>query len=261
MLFNGEFDAYFSKARAGAGLWLMVHVPKTAGSSLSSDIGKHMVPRYNISHKQGDMALGHRQRFDAAVNGFLEKHKTKHFRFAAGHINGDQAEHIRSALPGVRTFAMFRHPVARFVSDYRYQRSPMHPVAAAFKLRYPDFHSFAIKKVANNKISAHLVPREIFRKGDPALCIDFIARHYTFVGFQEDYETSFTALGSLMGFKGQPSARHRENIPTTENAITLTPELRAIIEANNALDMAVFSAFQAKFDRISRDLRSYLAEA
>jgi len=236
----------------------MAHIPKTAGSSLSTDLGKHLSPRYNISLKQFDRELPHRQRFDAAVDTFLEKIATKRFPFASGHISGDQVARICAALPSARAFTMLRDPIARYVSGYRYQRSPMHPASEAFKLRYPDFETFAMKKVANNKICFHLVPTKIFRSRDPEACIRYISEHYTFLGFQEDFETSFAALGQLMGFEGRPSSRRRENTVTPETAVVVTPELRAVIEENNALDITVYSFFREKYDRISVSLQSYL---
>ena len=35
-LFAGDFDRYFAEAGSGAPLWMFVHVPKTAGSSMQA---------------------------------------------------------------------------------------------------------------------------------------------------------------------------------------------------------------------------------
>jgi hypothetical protein len=258
LLFDQKFDEYFAKAGGGTPLWLMVHVPKTAGSSLGVELAGLLAPSYNINIRKTDPTLGHRVRFDMAVAQFLEAAQKKPHRFATGHISGDQAQLIMSTLPEVRAFAMLRHPVARFVSDFRYQRTPMHSDPEGFKARYPDFPSYVNTHRVYNKITSHLVPKSVLDTNDAQACIDHITKTFTFIGLQEAYPISFRVITTLAGTPARATVKERVNTPTAENSVELTPDLERTIRENNPIDMAVFVEFSRRFRAIRDGLAAWL---
>ena len=223
LLFDGQFEAYFATLREGSPNWLMVHVPKTAGSSLVEELGALLKPYYKISIRGADHGIPHGQRFEQAVNVFLEKSQTRRFRFASGHIVGDHAERILQALPGTRAFAMLRHPVNLFVSDFRYQRSEMHGSHLQFREKYPDFDSFVHARRAGNKITRHLVPRRIWKTKDASKCLDFMMNTYDFLGLQEQYALSFRVITTMVGAPTEPTVASRVNTPDAEPAVDREP--------------------------------------
>jgi hypothetical protein len=260
-LLEGRFDEFFAATRGDAPLWLLVHVPKTAGSSMVSDLAGMLRPSYNINITKTDPALRHAERLDSAVETFLQSARERRPRFASGHIDGGHLERIMGALPEVRAFAMLRHPVARLVSDYRYQRSPMHSAPEAFRARYPDFDRFVHEHPVHNKITRHLVPKRIMASDNAQDCIDYIVKTYSFIGLQGAYALSFHAITRMIGIEAQPASRKRVNSGDPENVVTLTPELEQTIRAKNALDMAVFAEFSRRYREIGDGLAAYLGRA
>ena len=258
LLYDGNFEDYFAQAGQGTPTWLMVHVPKTAGSSLGTELAAILRPAYNINVRDGDPALKHAARFDAAVARFLEAEQATPHRFVTGHITGDHAERIMAAIPGTRALAMLRHPVARFVSDYRYQRTPMHSDPEGFKARYPDFPTYVHTHRITNKITSHLVPKRILDTRDAAACIAHIVKTFSFIGLQEAYPVSFRAITTLVGSPARATAKERVNTPSAENSVEMTPELERIIRENNPIDMAVFHELGKRFRAIREGLVAYL---
>jgi hypothetical protein len=266
LLFDQDFENYFAQAGAGTPLWLMVHVPKTAGSSLGTELAALLKPSYNINIRSVDPPLDHiakpaarhAAKFEFAVDQFLSAAAATPHRFATGHITGDHAKRIMTTLPDVRAFAMLRHPVARFVSDYRYQRTPMHSDPEGFKARYPDFPTYVHTHRISNKITSHLVPKRLLDTKDAQACIDYITDTYSFIGMQEAYPLSFRTITTLIGSPARATARERVNTPTPENSVELTPELERTIRENNPIDMAVFAAFAQRLRAIREGLAAYL---
>ena len=148
-LFAGDFDKYFADAHAGTPLWFFVHVPKTAGSSLNGEMVPSLFPNHHIyidysKLDPSEVGQSYEALFDKSVDHFIELAQAaaqaadaagpasgpkgpKRYRYCTGHINAAQLDRIVSEVPDVRPFTLLRDPVKRFVSDFRYQRSPLHP--------------------------------------------------------------------------------------------------------------------------------------
>ena len=47
-LFAGNFETYFEDAHSGKPLWVFIHVPKTAGSSLNGELMPILFPNHHI---------------------------------------------------------------------------------------------------------------------------------------------------------------------------------------------------------------------
>ena len=261
LLFQGRLADYMAAAAPGPdGLCLFVHVPKTAGTSLRSELAALLRPEFNIAIDYTDAGRSFQQRMDEAVEAFLADALLVWPRFASGHILPRHTRRICAALPGTRLVTLLRDPVARVVSDYRHQRSPRHPVHAAFTARVPDLDAYLALRSEANKMALHLVPAEILRAGDPAACIDHVMRSFAFIGVQEMYPICFRALTTLLGRPLWP--RLRENV-TGENPAEglVSPELAARIRAANPIDEALYRHVQAGWQRARGALAQALAGA
>lgn len=258
-LFAGDFDRYFAEASRGTGLWLFIHVPKTAGSSLEVDLATFLKPFANIEIDYTDSTKPYQVLFDEAVQRFIDRHLATPCQGAAGHIVARHSDMIRRAIPDVRCFSMLRNPINRIISDYRYQRSHMNTARENFIRTTPDFDAYVARKHVHNKSATALVPKPIVDAGDIPAAVQHVLDNYTFIGLQEMYPLCVRALTTLMGNPRSPEARVRVNTET-EDQVVLTPEKDAELRRLNAVDVGLFQAFLERWRPIRDDLRAYLAQ-
>lgn len=258
-LFAGDFDGFFAEAGRGDPLWLFVHVPKTAGSSMQTEMSAIHKPAANIEIDYTETTKPYQVLFDEAVQRFIDQHQAVPYRFATGHVQAKHTDAIRDAIPEVRCFTMLRNPVARIISDYRYQRSEMNLARADFIAKTPDFATYVARPFVHNKTAIALVPRPIVAAGDGPAAVEYVMNNFAFVGMQEMYPLCLRALTTLMGQPKAAEAKVRVNTPTEENQVILTPDEEAELKKLNAVDMAIFQAFTTKWRVIRDDLRNYLA--
>jgi hypothetical protein len=256
-LFDRDFDRYFAEVGAGQPLWLFVHVPKTAGSSLTAEAEALLQPSFNIDIDHTDVSRTYQTKFDEAVQSFIASHATKRYRFCTGHINARHVDMIRRGVADLRCFSMLRNPIARIVSDYRYQRSAMNTARAHFVANTPTFETYVARPHVHNKIALNLAPRPMVLEGNVAGCVDHIMRNFDFIGLQEMYPLSLKALTTLMGETRAPEARVRVN-ESSADQVELNPELEKTLRELNAVDIGIFNAFLARYRDIRDDLRLYM---
>ena len=262
-LFGECFDGYFNDAHAGNPLWLFVHVPKTAGSSLNGELLPLWSPNHHIfidysKLNAADATQTYEVLFDRSVDRFIDIAQTTSFRFCTGHINAAQVQRIVDTVAHVRPVTLLRDPVSRFVSDYRYQRSPMHPGHEQFTTAFPRIEDYLRLEGDWNKISTSLLPADLREQGDIEVCAAWLANTYAFVGLQEMYALSLHALTWFAGVPRRPQVRRRINTPTPETEVVLTGDLLAEIRHRNAMDIALYNAVALRFTSISDHLTTYL---
>jgi hypothetical protein len=213
-------------------LWLFVHIPKTAGSSLANEIARLRRPYRNIHVDYEDKDTPHEKQMQAAVDAFIRDAQEKRFRSASGHITAQHARQIREAVPNTRLVTVLRDPVARVISDYRYARTPSHPPYQDFIRRFPTINHYVESRNSQNKMVKHLgsgKPSEVFEE-------------FTFLGALELYPMSFNILFRLMGENVMPQLHERKTEGTANNKVELTPELTREIKDANAEDVRIFNA-------------------
>ncbi len=264
LLFAGRFAAWLAAAPRPP-LWLFVHVPKTAGSSLAADLAPQIGPYASIHIDHGERSLPGPARFDLAVAAFLARRDEAGTRFASGHVLWRHAAQIRAAVPGAHMFTMLRDPIGRLVSDYLYQRSSMHPLWREVRAKAPDFAAFLDLPGPRNRAARHLVPAPIIADGDGAAAIAHVRAHFAFVGVQDRYALGFRALTALFGQARSPTSRRRVNdeSPEDKDAVLAAlgdPALRKRALALNAMDAALWDHFAAEWARIERPLDAFLGE-
>ena len=262
LLLSGRIDSWLAPAEQPP-LWLFVHVPKTAGSSLASDVAAIVPPYRSIHIDHTDRSRPGPERFDAATEAFIQAQESSPARIASGHVQWRHVARIIAAVPGVRLFTMLREPKARLVSDYLYQRSPMHPLAAEVKARIPDFDAFLELRGQQNRAARHLAPLRLIEAGDPAAVIAHIRSRFAFIGIQERYELCFRALTARLGKQIWPSARKRVNEGAGEERAAVmarleAPEVQARIAELNAVDLAIYAEVTTAWDSIAVPLTERL---
>jgi hypothetical protein len=262
-LFAGNFEPYFTAAHTGDPLWLFVHVPKTAGSSLNGELMPILFPNHHIFIDYSKLSAteasqSYETLFNLSVDRFIEMATKKRYRYVTGHINTAQMAHIGASLPDTRPITLLREPVSRFISDYRYQRSQMHPGHAAFSEQYPTIRDYLRVEGDWNKTATSLLPPELHRSGDAEACVAWLMDTYKFIGIQEMYSLSLHALSWFGGVPKRPKVRRRINTPTPENEVVLTYALQEEIRARNMLDIAIYDAIAPRFVAISDGLTAYL---
>jgi hypothetical protein len=255
-LFEKDFDRYFAAVGGGRPLWLFVHVPKTAGSSLTAEAASILQPGFNIDIDHTDTTRTYQVKFDASVQAFIDAQAAQKYRFATGHIMTRHVETIRAAVPDLRCFTMLRAPIARLVSDYHYQRSSMNTAQAQFIATTPSLEAYVARPHVHNKIALHLAPRPMALAGDVGACVDHIMANYAFVGLQETYPLSLRVLTTLMGEQRRPHAKVRVNTDIQDRAVP--PDLEAHLRTLNAVDIGIFKVFQGKWRMIREDLLEYM---
>lgn len=258
LLFAGKFDEYIHAFRENSPLWVFVHVPKTAGSSLRGELANVLLPEANIFVDYDDPTKTFQQGLDAAVARFIARNAKEPHRFASGHIFPQHVEAIAKAARTIRRLTMLRNPVRRVISDYRYQCSSMHPGNDVFRSSFPSLASYLEQEGEMNKATRYLVPEEILATGDAEACLAYITRTYDFVGLQEMYPLAFRFLFALVDDRRAPTLRMRVNEGGEE--LASDPGVIAEVEARNALDVAIHKALLAKWKVIRDPLIEHLTE-
>ncbi len=256
-LYEADFQHYFDEMLSRTALWLFVHVPKTAGSSLNGELQPILSPGHHIfvDYTQLDRRP-FSELMEEAVERFIKLGEARRYRYCTGHITAPHVTRIAEALPDVRPVTLLRDPVSRFVSDYRYQCSTMHPGHEHFRLAHPTIETYLDLPGEWNKAAAHLVPADL--RNDTQAAIGHVMASYAFVGIQEEYALSLRLLTTLAGAPRRPAVFRRVNTPTPETAVDLPPDLEARIRARNALDLAIYDVFAARFRAAFEALTAYL---
>ena len=230
---------YIAREAAQDTMWFFLHIPKTAGSSFATELSTRMKPYRNVHVDYNNPAVPASQQMAGVVEGFAAEMQVKPFRSASGHVPWHLFETIQAARPDTRVVTFLRNPEARVISDYRYQRTPMHPPYREFIAQFPTLESYAESPQSHNKIAKFIYGRG--RNPSAAELIAHIGRAFTFVGLVEMYPLSFNAIFAAMGQPGLRPAEHKRKTPDTKDtAFELTDTVKALIRETNQLDQAAF---------------------
>jgi hypothetical protein len=248
-LADTDLDTFAAESADPGALWLFLHIPKTAGSSLSAELNARVPPYRNVHleerHYRRTDLTGHAfwAQLDEAIASLIADDATTGFRSASGHMLAAQAEKIRYAIPRTRLVTFVRDPVARVVSDDRYQRSPQHPAHEEFAARHPRLADY-VEAAERNKVYAHLALYD----GEPVpTLLERVGRTFAFVGAVEFYEMSFDILMRLAGVSGAVP----EHYERAGDAAGEEPDaaMSAAIVERNRRDAAIFDHFHALLAR------------
>lgn len=262
MLLEGDFDRYFDPARTEGAMWIFQHVPKTAGSSLRAELLKAFDEpddETNIHIDGTDPAIPFHARLDAAVEAFIARAGTRPYRFVSGHIFERHVSRLRQAFPSARVLTFLRDPVSRVISDYRYQRSSLHPGHLAFRAAVPTLEAYLEQPGESDKMARYLLPGPMFLDGDAERGFEHLIDAVEFIGLQDEYAASFALLRHLVPLSPQPAAAERRNPPTQDNPALEDAEVAARIEARNTLDLAIMRELRRRLDQVREGLDAWVS--
>ncbi|MRX50365.1 hypothetical protein GI374_07860 [Paracoccus sp. S-4012] len=248
----GDLDhmplAEFVASAPQEALWFFVHVPKTAGSSFSAELARDMRPYTNVHVTYGEKAGVAREAREAALQAFIAGDRIASARSASGHMPFNVSACLRETRPDTQYFSILRAPVARVVSDYRYQRTPAHPSYREFIDRFASIEDWIGSAGVQNKMAKFLTG---LRQPSIEETLRIVDEDYAFIGLLEMYPMSFNLLFSLMGVDGKQPEEHRRKTPDTDDTrVEMTPALERRIKELNAVDVALY-------EHVRRRLRSH----
>lgn len=218
--------------------WFFQHIPKTAGSSFSTELSRVLYPYHNISASDVEIPDDYDEAMRQALDGFLERPDLASFRSASGHLLHPMTRKMLEYIPSMEMVTFLRNPVDRVISDYRYRCTEMHPGAADFRQRYPTLESFANDPASQNQMAHFIGDAEADREEIMAR----IERDFAFVGLVEIYPFSFNIMLALMGLPDQfPSEHIRKTPDTAENGAKVDYALRRHIQGLNRLDADLYA--------------------
>lgn len=243
--------------RRDASLWLFMHIPKTAGSSLSEAMQELMSPYRNIQIDYSNENLSHNKKLDISTEQFIADFGEKQYRSASGHVPYDLVNKIRKSIPKTKIVTFLRDPVSRVVSDYRYQRTPQHPPYESFKKKFPTLESYIDSVESQNKIA-----RFVGGRGVNLSSIDLKERldnDFSFVGLLEMYPLSYNIMFHLFGSAGQfPKVHARKTPDNSDTKVEVTEKIIQMIKDNNKLDSDIYSHVKIKLTAARETWQEYL---
>lgn len=237
-------EDYIRENHAFSGMWFFHHVPKTAGSSLVAELGKHASPYINVDVSYEDDGETFSERRDHAVSKFCEQVRQDPPRSASGHVLARHLEQIRNQGRDVRSFTFLRHPVERVLSEYNYCRSELHPPHESFIAQFPTVESFVADESERNKCAQYLLD-DLTMSWDEI--VQLIRSRYQMIGLQERYPVSFLVMSSLVFDMSLPI--EKERVGKRRQAVD--PGLARMIAEANEIDLALHDAVKTVYERIA----------
>lgn len=233
---------FVEQSRDPSAFWFFLHVPKTAGSSFGTEMGKRLKPRRNIHIDRSRNDLGHDDNLRHSLETFLALPGRKRFRSASGHLEYPWTQRLRDTIPNTRMVTFLRAPEQRVISGYRYQRSAAHRSHEEFKRNFPTLESFVESPRSQDRMARFAGGEGI----DLKPLLRRIEEDYAFVGLLEMYPMSFNVAFDIMGVPDSFPATHKnKTLETEDTAIEVTPAILKRIRELNALDVALYEHVHA----------------
>lgn len=182
---------------------LFVHIPKTGGSSVERYLSRHGAVLLKGNGRDTGM------------------------RCSAQHLHADALASIDAADGHDWTFTIVRHPVARLVSEYRYQMRK--PGWLRSRLSFSGWLSYALSRRALDSWyrDNHFRPQH-----------EFILPGMEIMRFEDGVDTCLRRIGERLGTPA-PATSIREK-PSPDVPLVLSPRALARITATYARDFAEF---------------------
>ncbi|MCC2099479.1 MAG: sulfotransferase family 2 domain-containing protein [Hyphomicrobiales bacterium] len=237
-LFDPRDSTYFAEnGLSENSLLFFLHIPKTAGSSFGSEMQQRLSPAFNIIFDYRNADIPVRYQEATVFQQFLSQDRASRFRFASGHVRFQTCASLLALERKVRMITFLRDPVARMISDFKYQRTPKHPLCDTFIRDFPTFKDYAHHRSAWDKMYVFL---RLYPKEPVEDVIRRMERTFTLVGTVEHYELAFRVVTALCGQQETPT------ISTNQSpAGIFEPSAADISEARaaNVIDMEIYTHF------------------
>lgn len=243
---------YIKKNSVSDGLTIFHHIPKTAGSSLVREMRDHIggYHPFHVNYKRfsgGDINYHDirpqlESEMHSVIDEALVKYSSSSVHSMSGHFYASHMKRLLNVFPSAFFFTFLRHPVARVVSDYRYQCTPQHPPHRSFIREYPTIMHYLDNEDDHNKSFDYLLGRDVQIVDG----ISYIENNYSFIGIQEMYPMSFNILFRFHGINAFPKLHIRPTQNLDVNAVKVTDKLRLAIMDRNKKDASIYDHFFRK---------------
>ena len=216
-----------------------VHVPKAAGTTLTTCLAKNFKKRHNLQVKN----------LDVAVKRLIRKKNDQKWDFIHGHVRHNHIDDILKANFHVLPITFIRHPIERLISDYRYSISSAHPTSQEFFREYPSFEEYIIKFPKN--------VASLFLVGKVSSLDEYIEKmkNFFFVGITSLLNFSYRVLCNAFDFPFEPL--HKSNVTLNEkhNKVILDDNLLNLIYEKHNLDILFYLYMQELYCKLlDRDI-------
>ena len=204
---------------------LFMHIPKTAGMS----VGASLQPLFDDFHSvEWDRV---NQSFRARTERALHNRQVSPRRqIIIGHFSWAELNIWRNNELPMKCASIIREPLARFVSNYNYNRSPSHPNAAQFRERFPTMESFAKTLPLNYQLKLMIGLHYDFDHACKKL-----QKYYSFIGLTEHLNASLTHLARSHGLSAPPK-EERVNVGKYPKRQEIPDSVRNIVLERSILD-------------------------
>jgi hypothetical protein len=262
LLAEGKLKPYLRRTLGPGSVLVFLHIPKTAGSSLTTDLNRLLPPYLNLAPDYTDMSRPFEERENEMLARFLAVARSGALRSASGHYTYRRIRNLLRDAPEPPAatpayVSMLREPVTRVVSDYVYMTSSAHPDHAAAKARFPTLESYVEDPNAQDKMARFLLDHPAMPAEEiPA----FLDRTYRFLGTVEEYAMSSFLLFALAGLRHVSTARVRVAAGGPTRLDALDPALVARIAELNRRDVLIHAHVSGVLARIKPAYEALLAE-
>ena len=218
--------------------FLFLHIPKTAGSSLTGELQRALQPSLHLFL---DMANNPPSAAPALMAEKVRRHaeaiNADRYRLVAGHFR--YRDLVNAGVRG-GVVTVLRHPVSRVVSSFHYSRQAGNPQQQFYLDETDSLEAFASlgkqQNVLHDWLSAY--------PGEPLdAVIDRVLTDFAFVGLTETYDRDLARLMRLIGAEAPANLRERVgSYPPPSDAT------RDLIAELNPVDMALYTRVAAALD-------------
>lgn len=214
--------------RAESDVVLFVHIPKTAGMS----VGRALREAFDVFHpiEWSNIPASFRNRTRDAL--YLRTDGRPRRQVIMGHFGWPEIQFWRNQELPIKAASIIRDPVARFVSNFNYNRSEAHPAHKAFSERFPTLDSYVEQLPRDMQLNMLI---GAFWSFDHAL--ELLAKYYSFIGATERLGPSLEHFARSHGL-GARLPEHRENVgarPAEEEDVPPSVRERVLERSRNDL--------------------------
>jgi len=233
---------------------IFLHIPKTAGTTLTQPVLRHFPPDRTFILKDD---------IDAAIARFkaLPHEERMRIRCLKGHQPYGLHEYL---APGARYITILREPVARIVSHYEYVKAcPHHYMHEQMKhmtvAEYAGSRLYGELHNGQTRLLAGVWDDRPLEQADYDRAIAHLERDFDWIGLTERFDESLVMLAAAMRW---PNVFYRwSNVGKGWRKSGMEPAVARAIERENPHDMALYEYARRRFDDIGALARSARRQA
>lgn len=210
---------------------IFVHIPKTGGTSLSSQLIERGNPRYLSDY--ADRNLSEEPEFvarrDENKRALVAAELVERYDLIYGHVKADKYDCLR-AKTEVKMFTMLRDPVRRVVSHYYFLKDYIERdlFPEVIYKAHPDLVELNQNKIDLVSFAGMSKYRNIYATYFSGKSVD----DFDFIGITERFRESVEILNLRFGLKLSVRHIHTSPLPNPDEVAKAASELRRLNESN-----------------------------